>query len=117
MIALDKLDYGIVISMTSFTGSYDQIPKKYRYEYYYKFIIENLLKFQKQQIEKNVKTNCFLIINDGIGSVNFNSKIMDKFFTIYRYYNISLLIMTQYIYKIPLTLRECVSFLCIFKQN
>ena len=47
MVVLGKLDYSIVISTTSFTGSYDWMPKKYRYEYYNESIIENLLEFQK----------------------------------------------------------------------
>ena len=110
----DNFDFGICISNTSaFTGEYDYIPKKYVHSLYSEKLIENLMNIQK----KNLKSRAFLILDDCLGQVNFNNSAILRLFTQYRHFRITILLSTQYLNKIPTFIRECSTYVFIFKQT
>jgi GTPase SAR1 family protein len=111
-----KIKYGVVFCSTNFnTNNFDYIPEKYIYSSYQDDIITNLIDIQINQIKENKKAEpCFIVFDDMIGMINFQSKTLTELFTKYRHYNITVLLTTQYIYKIPPLIRECSTFIFLF---
>jgi GTPase SAR1 family protein len=111
-----KIDYGVVFCSTSFNkDNFDYIPENYLYSSYDENIILNLMNIQQQQIDFNDKAKpAFIVFDDMLGLIKFDSKLIIELFTKYRHYNITILITTQYIYAIPPLLRECTTFFFTF---
>lgn len=113
-----QLNYGLLFCPTIFNGSYDWLPKKYSNINYSEDKVKSLMKIQLNQIK--TKGSCeksYIIFDDCLGSINFNSAIFKKLFSSYRHYNISLFFGIQYIYHVPPILREtCTYFIC-FNQT
>lgn len=110
----NSFDNHLVISNTSkYTGEYSFIPSKYIHSEYQDQLIENLMNIQK----RNPKFRTALILDDCLGSVNFNSNTIIRLFTQYRHLNITIFLTTQYICKISTTIRECCNYIFIFKQT
>lgn len=102
---------GIVFCPTyALNNSYNYIPESYVYPRYEDEYLKNFLRYQRDNKQKPA----FLILDDCIGSLNFNSKIISHLFTCYRHYNLTIFLSTQYIYKIPPVIRECATFAFIF---
>lgn len=113
-----KLSYGIVFCPTSFNQSYDFLESKYVHSQYNENVLTHLINIQIAQIEKNGKAlPSFVIWDDCIGSINFQSPLFMKLITTYRHYNMTLIFTTQYIYKLPTTLRECATYFITFNQQ
>jgi len=110
-----KVKYGIVFTTTNFTDSYDFIPENYVHSLYNEDIIKNLMEIQVNQIKENKKADpCFLVFDDMIGSIKFNSNIIKKLFSTFRHYNILIIISTQYLFSIPPLIRECTTYFVTF---
>ena len=113
-----KFKYGIVFCPTKFNGSYDFLPKEYIHSQYKE---NTLIKFYNLQIkqhkDKGKAPPAFVVFDDCIGSVNFDSDIMKKLASTYRLSNMTLIFATQYIYRIPTTIREWQLFFVTFKQT
>lgn len=68
---------------------------------------------QKQNQDKPA----FIIYDDCLPQKAFKSEIFTNLITQYRHYNITVIIATQYIYKVPPTLREGTTYTAIFLQS
>lgn len=103
MLSPNKWDYGIVFSNTCWeNGSWEFLPEAYVYEEYNEKILDNLMKIQKQNLEKNINTHAFVIFDDCLDDKDqFTSTSLKKLSTQLRHYNISLIISTQYPHLVP----------------
>jgi len=108
----DPFQYGIVFTKTKFNGGYDYLPQKFVHSIYREEVLRNLLRIQS---ETQAQYRCFVIFDDCLEA--FNSNLFTDLSTQYRHYNISLIVSTQYIYKVPPTFRECASAAAIFRQT
>lgn len=109
--------YGIVICPTVFNGGYDFLPEEYLFSKYDEEVLANFCNFQIQQVKDKGKAEPgFIVIDDCVGSINFNSDAFSKLITTYRHFNLTMIITTQYLYKIPPTVRECATYFVSFKQ-
>src|SRR6185437_1891330 len=110
-----KIDYAIVISPTLFNGSWDCIPKKYHYSpKQAQIALQKILSFQKLHFEEDI--HALVIIDDSLGKINFNCPFYDNLYSIARHYNITLITISQYIFKISPLIKTNADFVCIFKQ-
>ena len=112
-----KLSYGLVFCPTSFNEAYNFLPSKYIYSQYDEDAIINLINIQIKQIKENGRAKpCFIVFDDVIGSIDFNSPFFSKLVSTFRHYNITLIFCVQYLYKVSPVLRECVSYFITFYQ-
>ncbi len=73
---------------------------------------------QKTQIEANGSApRAFLILDDLLSQKAFSSQTFINLSTQFRHFNISIIISTQYIYRLSPTFRESASHAVIFKQT
>jgi hypothetical protein len=112
----DKLSYGIVMSKTKFNDGFKYIPEKFIHPTYDEEKIKNLMKIQSDLKSKGIEKNAFIILDDCL-TKEFNNELFTDLTTQFRHYNITLIISTQYIYKINPTIRECASYCIIFRQS
>ena len=106
-----KFKYGLVMTATKFSDQFLYLPQ----EYVHNYTEERLQKFMKLQKEKRVPA--FLILDDIIGLMNFNKPLINHLFTTFRHYNITTLLLTQYIYKTPPTIREQANYCFCFNMK
>lgn len=60
----------------------------------------------------------FLVLDDGMGTVDFNSKIIKKLISLYRHLNLRIIICIQYLNStIPPSIRNCITFAIWFQQS
>lgn len=113
----DQFDFYLVVTGTKFNGSYQEfINKKFVHNYSEK-IIKKLLKKSAQWKENEVDVRTLLILDDVLGESNFNDGLFTKLINNYRHYNISMIIASQYINKIPPNFRSNVKYAFIFNQT
>ncbi len=111
-----RFDYGVVISPTGiFNGDWDCIPEQYRHSEFSEDIINNLLNLQKYFISIGQNKNAFLILDDCVGSVNFNSRIWDKLATTAHQYNLTIMITFQRFTKCPPVIRQNSEYVFVLK--
>jgi len=111
----DPFEYGIVFTKTKFNGNYDDyIPDKLVHCMYNEQILANLL---KMQADTQGAHRAFLILDDCLEERAFRSQLFTDLCTQFRHYNISFILSTQYIYKVPPTLRECSTGAIMFRQT
>lgn len=118
MFMEQRIKYGIVFCPTAFTGSYDFIPSQYVYNSYDINIVKRLMGIQVQQKKQNGYIEpAFIVFDDCIGSMDFNSNLINKLITSNRHYNLTIFLATQYLFKIPPLIRDCVSYFICFRQK
>ena len=103
-------DYGLVICPTIDRDAYDMVPEPYVYTLYNEKIISDLFNLQKTN-----RSRCFLILDDCLGSINWNSKIFIQLISRYRHHRISVVIAVQYPNTKNNVLRSCISHAILFK--
>lgn len=122
-----KFNYGVVFCPTAHNGSYDWMPKNVFEAFITKKVkaakdepadlrnkeLDTIIQYQKH----NITSKAFIIFDDCIGSIPFNSSQMSNFITTYRHYRITCFIVTQYIFKIPRVIHECAKYAFIFDQK
>ena len=107
-----KIDYIIVITMTP--NDYEWLDERFVHKQYSNDLLARILKKQRETDYK-----LLLIFDDMIGALDFNSKLITILTTEYRHFGggISIIFATQYIYKIPPTIRETANRCILFAQN
>jgi len=131
MLCLNKkFKFGLVFCKTKFNCGYDFIEDNKVIEGYKEDILKNYLQaLQKygedhpltaKQRAYNIKTNIppsFIVFDDIIGQMDLNAGFMSEFITTYRHYNITLIVATQYLHKVPVLFREQADICVMFYQN
>jgi hypothetical protein len=99
-LSSNRFDYGIVFSNTLWEdGSWDYLPENFVYKEFNEFALTNLMKLQKENHKKRIKTSAFVIFDDCLDDADqFTSSFIKKLSTQLRHYNITIIISTQYPY-------------------
>ena len=96
-----RFDYGIVMCPTAFVeGCFDYIPSKYIHNEFNPEIVQNLMKLQ----QKNQDKQAFLILDD-LGDDDLKHPVLKELAKKGRHYNITTFILTQYVHLLPLSVR------------
>jgi tRNA uridine 5-carbamoylmethylation protein Kti12 len=111
-----NFDFGIVLTKTSFDDGYKFIPKDFIHPDYDEDKISALMKLQASLIKKGIYKKAFIILDDCL-TKDFNNQVFQDLVTQSRHFNITLVISTQYIYKVNPTIRECANYAIIFRQS
>lgn len=113
MLKVKRFNYGIVFSSTAFNNDYSFMPEEFVHSTFDEEIIKNLM--MKQRSRGTGKA--FVVFDDILGDLKLTSNLMIKLLSTYRHYNISIFLATQYLYKVPPTIRECYTYAFIFRQT
>lgn len=101
----NAFSYGVVMSNTSFEGSFDYIPKKYIYEDFNEDIIKNVIKIQKTNLMKGYRNRAFIILDDCCSENEFMNPVIKKLAVMGRHFLITTILTTQYCHLVPPVLR------------
>jgi hypothetical protein len=115
----NPFEYGLVLTGTSFNGQYNKfIPADFIHSSLDLSVIDNLMAIQASQMEATGSApRAFIILDDCLSQKAFSSQTFINLSTQFRHFNISILIATQYIYKVPPVFRESATHAAIFKQT
>jgi hypothetical protein len=112
-----RFSYGLVFSASAFNSDYSFMSEEYVHGMWDKAVLKRFIEGQKVQIQRyGAAKPAFLVLDDMVGSIKWNSDFMRSFITRFRHYNLTVVIASQYIYAIPPIIRECVTYAIIFKQ-
>ena len=113
-----KLKYGIVFTGFKHNGDFDFLPQKYVHSKYDENVLKKFYNIQIKQIQKKGKAPpAFIIFDDMLGSLNFNSGFIATLIPKYRQPNFTIIFTTQYVKKLPPLIRECATFFMMFKTT
>ncbi len=111
-----QLKYVIVISPTLYNSFQNCIPKNYQYDpKNAEIAINKVLDFQKKHIHENI--HAAIIIDDAIGLINFNTPWINNLFTTARHPKITIITISQYVYKLTPTLHANSDYVFILKTK
>jgi hypothetical protein len=114
-----ELQFGMVITGTKFNGAYDFIlDQNMVVEGYNEQILKQYLRKLKDYRVANKKAaKAFLILDDMVGQIPWESPLILHALTNYRHYGLTIFIATQYIYKINPTARTVCDYAFIWGQD
>lgn len=102
----NMFDFIKVICPTSYNGSYSFLPKKHVTDSYNELALHDLLNKQVELMKRKQPRRMILILDDCIGSANFRSPIWEKLATTCRHPHLTIIVVTQHIFRLPPTLRD-----------
>lgn len=109
------IKYGIVFTTTKFNRSYETImPAEYVHSAYNPEALQALLDIQAQTEGRH---RAFVIFDDCLDQKAFASQLFLNLATTFRHYSIDIYILTQYIYRVPPTTRECATRVAMFRTT
>lgn len=110
----NALKYGVVFTTTKFNRAYEEfIPSGYIHSAYKPEVLQSLLDIQAA----NPINRAFVIFDDCLPAAAFSSQLFTNLATTFRHYNLTVIISTQYIYKVPPTVREVATRVAMFKMT
>lgn len=95
----NRFDYYILFSQTSHvSGDFACIPQKCHFKEFTEKTLNKVFEFQTKQKKSNNPKNCLIIIDDCIGGIGHDFLILlNKLYSLGRHYNISIILLTQYL--------------------
>lgn len=111
----NKFDYVLVLSGTPFNEFYQQFINPHFIHMYSDVVLNNMMQLAIRGKPDGYKW--LLIMDDCIGSANFNMGLFKKLITCYRHYNISILLVSQYCNSVPPVIRTCAMMAFVFGQT
>ena len=114
-----ELEFGMVITGTKFNGAFDFIlDQNLVVSGFNEPILKQFLRKLKMYREQKGKpAKAFLILDDMVGQIPWESGLILHLLTNYRHYGITVFIATQYIYKINPTARTVCDYAFIWAQD
>lgn len=117
LIQQQRFDYGLIISPTAANGQWNVVPAEYVHDAWDDDTITRLINKQKRFAKEGKKVNCFLVLDDVLGSVNLNSKLFTFLITAGRQFNISIfLIVQKWTSAIPPIVRQNAEYIMLLRQ-
>jgi len=111
-----EFHWGVVISSTARCNKeWNIIPDKYIFDTYKSEQIEKIYNKQSKYWEKDNKVNMCIVFDDCLGNAKFEDPIITKMFTTGRHTGITVFLVSQYLKKIPPTIRQNAD--CVFFQE
>lgn len=116
---MGTFNHGMVICPTAdLHGSYNFVPQEYVRTSYDPDEVKEFMDLQKREISSGKKIEAFLVLDDCLSAAHqFQSDLFVELVTTYRWLHISLFISTQYVFRIPPTVRECANYAFLFKMD
>lgn len=111
--------YGIVFTSTSFNRDYESyIPNEFIHSQYNPDVLQNLMTLQENQIRSNGSAQrAFIIFDDCLPMKAFGTQLWLNLCTQYRHYGLTVILSSQYIFRVPAVTREIASNAIFFKQT
>jgi len=110
-----SFDYIIVFSRTAgVNNSFGYLPYRYVHSTYQPEMLQAVIDTQESRIGQGQPSQCLLILDDVVGMVSWQNQVIDQLWSTYRHWDMSIIISTQYVYKIPPLIRESVDRAFIF---
>jgi len=114
-----RFQTGLCFSGTAWnaeSASFDYLPEKAVGPYSTEKL-KTLLRAQKRRVEEGKPRDAFLILDDVLGSINFNTPLWTTLVSQYRHFRLTILLATQYIYRVPPTVRACATYVFIYRPS
>ena len=109
-----QVDYISVVCPTSdLNDSYNFVNPDYRHTVVTRALLQKIIRYQSSPNAGRM----LLILDDCIGSLNFNHAEVSQLFTTYRHLKCTIMLSSQYIYKVPPLIRECAKYAFLFAQR
>ena len=95
-----KLKYGIEFIGSKYNGDFDFLSSKYVHSKYDENVLKKFYNIQIKQIQKKGKAPpAFIIFDDMLGSLNFNTGFIAELVPKYRHPNFTMIFTSQYLKK------------------
>jgi len=109
-----------VFCPTSLTGAYDFLPKQYVHNDYDPEVMRGIMERQEAFKRANKNVHVLVIMDDILSSdtIDFEKRKqneLSRLWTANRHWNISVIVVTQSLRRVPRTLRDNVTYACIFR--
>jgi hypothetical protein len=116
-----KYDYAFVFSPTG-RKSFKFMPKNFIFPVFRPAKLVQIMRAAKacMDIEENGGPRApriLIVFDDCLGAAHFSSGLFLQLASTYRHYNISVVLNTQYIAKMPTTFREMATYIFMLRQN
>lgn len=109
--------YGIVLTGTAgLNNDYSYLPRK-AVSVFSEDRLRAFLRMQRDLAHERGKAPPAFIVLDDVANENFKKPLYNGLFTTFRHFNLSVFVSTQYIYRIPPTIREQAAICVAFHQN
>ena len=113
-----KIDYCIVFCNTCFTGkSFNFIPEKFVHNEYKEEVLINAMGIQSELVKQRITKNLMIVFDDCLFDKQFTSPSFKKLITMYRHFNISILLSTQFPNVLPPIFRANAFQVLIFQNT
>jgi hypothetical protein len=107
--------YGVVFTTTKFNRFWEEVfPADYIHQRYDQAALQGLLDIQT---ETGAANRAVVIFDDCLDQKAFTSQLFLNLSTTYRHYNLDVYLTTQYVYRVPPTVRECCTRVAIFRTT
>lgn len=120
----DKWDIVLILAPSADSGDYDYIDPKLRCSNGLKFVLKarNLIRIQKANLANAKKTNtrmprALLVLDDPLGTVKWEDPFWTFVCSSYRQFFTDVMIMSQYVPRIPLAYYTFATKICVFRQK
>lgn len=106
--------YAVVFTTTKFNRQWSEIfPEDYVHAGYNPGALQAMLDIQSE----NSRNRAAVIFDDCLDQKGFASQLFLNLTTTYRHYNLDVYISTQYLYRVPTTVRECATRVALFRTT
>lgn len=117
LIQQQKFDYGLIISPTISNGQWGVVPEEYQHDSWSDEVITRLINKQKAFAKQGQKVECFLVLDDVLGSVNLGSKLFTFLITAGRQLGITVFLISQkWTSAIPPIVRQNSEYIILLRQ-
>lgn len=96
----------VICPTAQYNNSYSFLPPQHVITTYSEPVIEDYLKEQQDLITSGTVREAVLILDDCIGSTNFKTSMWERLATTCRHPHLTVIVVTQHIYRLPPCLRE-----------
>ena len=110
----------IVFCPTALTGAYDFLPKKYVFDDYDPAVMRDLMDRQEAYKRAGKSVHVLVVFDDALSSDTVDwerrkQNELSRLWSANRHWNLSVIVVTQSLKRVPRLLRDNVDFACIFR--
>ena len=111
----DPIRYAVVFTTTKFNRYYEKIfPADYIHQRYEPAALQAIMDIQAAT---GAAHRAAVIFDDCLDQRAFASQLFTNLCTTFRHYRLDVYIVTQYLYKVPPTVRECATRVAVFRMT
>ncbi len=112
-----KFDHAILFSSSKDDKDYSYIDKKYRFDGYDHNTLKKYIDMQREYNKNGIKSKGLIILDDVMGSENFNkdNSIWLDIFSNYRHIGVNVICSLQAPIAMPSKIRSIIKYACIYK--